>query len=85
MSYLDSLDSLVMHGIVSSESDTHYSEKKLTLSPFLYTEKIVLTDMLTKINKRGKKQTRILVVTDRALYNFKPDYYKAFQRRIETW
>eukprot|EP01084_Bolivina_argentea_P133038 234767_1 len=37
-------------------------------------ECIILSINLIKINKRGKEQNRILLLTDKALYNQKPKY-----------
>ena len=35
-------------------------------------EFVVLSCLVTKVNRKGKKQQRALVVSDRAVYNFKP-------------
>ena len=60
-------------------------------------ERVVMSCLVTKVNRRGKKQQRALVVSDRALYNFKPAptnygkkyddstwYKKNCQRRIRV-
>jgi hypothetical protein len=46
------------------------------------TEEVIWTRRLPKINRKGKKQDRDLVLTSLALYNFKPGKYKVFQRRM---
>merc|ERR1719412_2104554 len=46
-------------------------------------EKVVLSVKLVKINKRGKEQNRILLLTDKALYNLKPKEIRKCQRRID--
>eukprot|EP01084_Bolivina_argentea_P267932 454970_1 len=46
-------------------------------------ESIVLSLQLIKINKRGKEQNRLLLLTNQALYNIKPGQLKKCQRRIE--
>ena len=47
-------------------------------------ERVRFSDILIKINRKGKRQKRALVITNLALYNFKPGSYKSFQRRINT-
>jgi len=44
---------------------------------------VVLSVELVKINKRGKEQNRILLITDKALYNLKPKEIRKCQRRID--
>ena len=46
-------------------------------------ERVVLSVKLVKINKRGKEQNRILLLTDKALYNLKPKEIRKCQRRID--
>mmetsp|Transcript_15773 Transcript_15773/g.24207 ORF Transcript_15773/g.24207 Transcript_15773/m.24207 type:complete len:525 (+) Transcript_15773:97-1671(+) len=46
-------------------------------------ERVVLSVKCTKINKRGKEQNRILLLTDKALYNLKPKEIRKCQRRID--
>mmetsp|Transcript_40952 Transcript_40952/g.65841 ORF Transcript_40952/g.65841 Transcript_40952/m.65841 type:complete len:524 (-) Transcript_40952:55-1626(-) len=46
-------------------------------------ERVVLSMKLIKINKRGKEQNRILLLTDKALYNLKPKEIRKCQRRID--
>ena len=46
-------------------------------------EIVEYTTKLTKINKRGKKQLRIFILTDKALYNVKPNKISEMQRRID--
>ena len=45
-------------------------------------EQPLFSDQLTKLNRRGKAQQRVLLVTDRALYNFEVGQYKKCKRRI---
>ena len=52
--------------------------------PTEVTERVRYSDILIKINRKGKRQKRALVVTNLAVYNFKPGSYKSFQRRINT-
>lgn len=48
-----------------------------------YTQELVLfSDCLVKINKKGKEQTRALMITDRAIYNLLPNDLKKCKRRI---
>ncbi|GAM20151.1 hypothetical protein SAMD00019534_033260 [Acytostelium subglobosum LB1] len=42
---------------------------------------ILFSDVLIKVNKRNKMQERIIIITDKALYNVQPDDYK-LKRRI---
>ena len=35
-------------------------------------EYVLLSTKIIKINKRGKEQTRVLLLTDKAVYNMKP-------------
>jgi hypothetical protein len=44
-------------------------------------ESIIFSDLVTKINRKDKEQTRILLVTDKGLYNLIPNNYK-LKRRI---
>lgn len=46
-------------------------------------EIVEYTTKLTKINKRGKKQIRIFILTNKALYNVKPNSLNTLQRRID--
>lgn len=47
------------------------------------TEKIIFSDFVIKINKRGKKQTRTILVTDKAVYNLMPEKYNKCKRRVD--
>lgn len=46
-------------------------------------EKVVFSDFVIKINKRGKEQTRTILVTDMAVYNLIPDKYNKVKRRVD--
>jgi len=46
-------------------------------------EQVVYSEKLVKINRKGKKQERILLLTTKAVYNLKPKAYKISQRRVE--
>jgi len=46
-------------------------------------EQVMFSGKLVKINKRGKEQDRVLLITDKALYNLKPKDYGKCQRRID--
>jgi serine/threonine protein kinase len=41
-------------------------------------ETVVFSDFVVKINRKGKEQTRVLLITNQALYNLKPNKPKAF-------
>ena len=45
-------------------------------------ESVVFSTLLTKINKVGKKQPRVLVLTSGAIYSFEEGKYKKSKRRI---
>jgi len=45
-------------------------------------EQLLFADELIKINRKQKRQERVLLVTDRALYNFAVGSYKSAKRRI---
>eukprot|EP01006_Ploeotia_vitrea_P055740 TRINITY_DN68028_c0_g2_i1.p1 TRINITY_DN68028_c0_g2~~TRINITY_DN68028_c0_g2_i1.p1 ORF type:complete len:1024 (-),score=607.08 TRINITY_DN68028_c0_g2_i1:43-3114(-) len=45
-------------------------------------ETVVFSDVVLKVNKRGKEQERDLVITNIAIYNFLPGKYKQCQRSI---
>ncbi|ETO30837.1 Protein kinase domain containing protein [Reticulomyxa filosa] len=45
-------------------------------------EKVLFSDNVIKVNKRDKEQERVLLVTDKAVYNLKPKDYQKCQRRI---
>lgn len=43
-------------------------------------EKVTFSDMVVKINRKGKEQTRCVLVTDKALYNLKANNFSKCQR-----
>ena len=43
-------------------------------------EKVIFSDLITKINKKLIEQTRTLIITEKALYNFKE---KSLKRRLQ--
>ena len=43
-------------------------------------EKVIFSDLITKINKKLIEQTRTIIITEKALYNFKE---KTLKRRLE--
>jgi len=45
-------------------------------------EEVRYSNHLTKINRKGKEQTRILLITNKAVYNLKPKSVSKSQRRI---
>jgi serum/glucocorticoid-regulated kinase 2 len=45
-------------------------------------EKVVFSDFVIKINRRDKEQTRVMLVTDKAMYNLMPNNYANMKRRI---
>lgn len=46
-------------------------------------ETIQYSVAISKVNRKEKKQNRIFLLTDKAIYNLKPDTYDKPQRRIE--
>ena len=46
-------------------------------------EKVIFSMQLTRINKRGKEQDRIIAITDKAMYNIKPKQIHKCPRRID--
>eukprot|EP01083_Nonionella_stella_P096606 271637_1 len=45
-------------------------------------EKVLLSEMITKVNAKGRNQKRILMITQKAIYNLKPKKLTKSQRRI---
>lgn len=45
-------------------------------------EKVKLSRLLIKVNKRGREQSRVLLITDKAVYNLMPRDYSKCKRRI---
>lgn len=45
-------------------------------------EGVRFTAAVVKVNRRGRRQQRALVVTQRALYNFRPGRFARYRRRI---
>eukprot|EP00483_Globobulimina_turgida_P010683 UN10704 len=45
-------------------------------------EKVVFSEKIVKINRKGKKQDRYLMMTNCALYNLKPNKYQKSKRRV---
>jgi len=45
-------------------------------------EVIIYSDFVTKLNRVGKRQKRVLVITNKAIYNFLPRKYTKWKRRI---
>lgn len=45
-------------------------------------ETVEFSDYVIKINKRDKEQTRVLLITNQAIYNLKPNDYTTYKRRI---
>ena len=46
-------------------------------------EQLVLASKVTKINRKGKRQQRVLVLTNIAIYNYKVGSYSRAKRRID--
>eukprot|EP01006_Ploeotia_vitrea_P041700 TRINITY_DN66564_c12_g2_i1.p1 TRINITY_DN66564_c12_g2~~TRINITY_DN66564_c12_g2_i1.p1 ORF type:complete len:537 (+),score=332.58 TRINITY_DN66564_c12_g2_i1:161-1771(+) len=46
-------------------------------------EVVVFSDFVIKINRRDKEQTRVMLVTDKAIYNLMPNDYGKCKRRID--
>jgi serum/glucocorticoid-regulated kinase 2 len=46
-------------------------------------ERVIWSSRELKVNAKGRAQLRVLVVTNLAVYNFKPGDYSKFQRRIK--
>jgi serum/glucocorticoid-regulated kinase 2 len=45
-------------------------------------ERVCFSDFALKINRKGKEQTRVMLITDKAMYNLLPDNYGKCKRRI---
>lgn len=45
-------------------------------------EKVKLSQLLIKINRKGKEQQRVMLITDKAIYNLMPKDYNKCRRRI---
>lgn len=52
-------------------------------SNFPEPERVMLSDMVVKINRKGKEQDRAMLITDKAVYNLMPGDYSKCKRRIE--
>ena len=46
-------------------------------------EVVIFSDQIVKVNEDLAKQSRDVIVTDRALYHFKPGRYDEAQRRVD--
>lgn len=46
-------------------------------------EQVIFSVKLSKINKKEKNQDRVLLITNKAVYNLKPKDFRKYQRRIE--
>jgi serum/glucocorticoid-regulated kinase 2 len=56
--------------------------KKLICSKGKKDEKILYSNIDTKINRKNKSQNRVLLITNLAIYNLKPGDFKTLKRRI---
>lgn len=45
-------------------------------------ENIIHSEKIIKINRKGKKQDRHLMITNKAIYNLKPKKYAKSKRRV---
>eukprot|EP01083_Nonionella_stella_P049214 131245_1 len=45
-------------------------------------ERVMFSAVVNKINRKGKSQKRVLIITDKAVYNVKPNKYKDLKRRV---
>lgn len=45
-------------------------------------EKVAFSDFVIKINRKGKEQTRTILITDKAVYNLMPNNYGKCKRRV---
>jgi hypothetical protein len=45
-------------------------------------EIVKFSDFVVKINKKGKEQTRVMLITNKAMYNLMPNNYGKCKRRI---
>ena len=46
-------------------------------------EKVIYSAKLIKINRKGKEQDRVLLITDKAIYNLIPSDFSKCKRRID--
>jgi serum/glucocorticoid-regulated kinase 2 len=47
-------------------------------------EIVKFSDFVVKINKKGKEQTRVMLITNKAIYNLMPNNYGKCKRRIDV-
>eukprot|EP00808_Paulinella_micropora_P020250 g41271.t1 len=76
---LSNLYSNQVYDYLRVRSNTQLMAFLSTQSP---SETCQFSDNVIKINRRGKKQPRQIVITNKALYNFKERNYKECQRKI---
>lgn len=46
-------------------------------------EKVIFSDLIVKINRKGKEQHRTIMITNKAVYNLVPNSYGSCKRRVE--
>ena len=65
-------------------SSNSVCQKMLTKqgSCFPHPEKVIYSEKLIKINRKGKEQERVLLITDKAIYNLMPSDFSKCKRRI---
>jgi len=56
--------------------------QKMLMGRASYDEQVQFSDYILKINSRGKEQERVLLVTDKAMYNLSATDYSKCKRRI---
>jgi hypothetical protein len=50
--------------------------------PVFVDERVLFSDKIVKINRKGKRQERVLIVTTHGVFNFGEGKYKKVKRRI---
>eukprot|EP01029_Cantina_marsupialis_P001658 TRINITY_DN1145_c0_g1_i1.p1 TRINITY_DN1145_c0_g1~~TRINITY_DN1145_c0_g1_i1.p1 ORF type:complete len:1708 (-),score=582.36 TRINITY_DN1145_c0_g1_i1:692-5815(-) len=68
--------------IASFRNNSKNKDKFYGLNPLTVTEKVLFSGDLIKINRKGKRQKRALVITSLGIFNFAPKKFKNFKRRI---
>jgi hypothetical protein len=68
--------------LIRYKMDRTYRNVLCEVDPGTIKEEVWFLEPMVKVNKVGKKQERTVVITDRAVYNFKSKSFSGFQRRI---
>jgi len=75
-------------GSAPATADVSFDKLKLGSHPDISAlmaktgEVVIYSDFVTKLNRVNKQQERVIVMTDKAIYNFVPNKYTKWKRRI---